>query len=138
MACQGKNQSPIPLGELPAVPPAHLQSTPVSHALLTITEKAARKALDMLAKRGGASALRVKVLAGGCSGYSYDLQPVAAPDPGDRTVTAHGLTVHLEGKSLLYLVGTVLDYESTLMSQKFTFKNPNAVESCSCGESFGV
>ncbi len=84
-------------------------------------------------------ALRVKVLAGGCSGMSYNLEPTNEPPrPGDNVVEKEGLKVYLDPKSLLYLVGTELDYESTLMSQRFKFSNPNATHSCSCGESFTV
>jgi iron-sulfur cluster assembly protein len=106
-------------------------------ALIEITEKAARRGLALLAK-AGKPALRVDVIPGGCSGYSYNLGPADAPAPGDTVVEAHGLRVHLPAKSLLFLVGTTLDYEQTLMSQKFVFKNPNATASCSCGESFAA
>jgi iron-sulfur cluster assembly protein len=109
-------------------------------SLIDVTEKAAHKAKDLLAKRGmPEGAIRVRVLAGGCSGMSYDLQPTdEPPQPGDKTVEAHGLKVYLDPKSLLYLAGTTLDYESTLISQRFKFINPNATHSCSCGESFAV
>jgi iron-sulfur cluster assembly protein len=108
-------------------------------SLIEITEKAAKKGVALLAKSGHpAGAIRVEVIPGGCSGYSYHLAPADAPQPGDSVVEAHGLKVHLPAKSLLFLVGSVLDYEQTLMSQKFVFKNPNATSSCSCGESFAA
>jgi iron-sulfur cluster assembly accessory protein len=108
-------------------------------ALIDITEKAAQKGLALLAKTGHpAGAIRVDVIPGGCSGYSYHLSPADAPLAGDTVVEAHGLKVHLPAKSLLFLVGATLDYEQTLMNQKFVFKNPNATSSCSCGESFAA
>ncbi|MGQ0644985.1 MAG: HesB/IscA family protein [Elusimicrobiota bacterium] len=109
-------------------------------AIITVTDRAVRKAKDLLAQKGlPGGAIRVKVLAGGCSGMSYDLQPTAEPpQKGDVPVEFDGLKVYLDSKSLLYLAGTELDYISSLMSQKFVFKNPQAKSSCSCGESFTV
>lgn len=108
-------------------------------ALIEITEKAAKRGRELLAKAGRPEGgIRVDVIPGGCSGYSYNLSPSEAPVAGDTVVEGHGLKVHLPAKSLLFLVGSVLDYEQTLMSQKFVFKNPNATSSCSCGESFAA
>lgn len=107
--------------------------------LVDITEKAAQKAKALLAQKGMPDgAIRVRVTAGGCSGMSYDLQPVVEPKPGDKVIEERGLRIFLDAKSVLFLAGTTLDYESTLMSQRFVFKNPNAKSSCSCGESFSV
>lgn len=109
-------------------------------AVIEVTERAAKKARELLVKQGMPDgAMRVKVLAGGCSGLSYAIEPTDAPPvKGDSVVEAHGLKVFLDPKSLLYLAGTKLDYEMTLMSQRFVFTNPNAVATCSCGESFTV
>lgn len=109
-------------------------------ALIDVTEKAAKKAKELLTQKGmPEGAMRVKVLAGGCSGLSYAIEPTdGPPQKGDSVVEAHGLKVYLDPKSLLYLAGTKLDYEVTLMSQRFTFSNPNATVTCSCGESFSA
>jgi iron-sulfur cluster assembly protein len=109
-------------------------------ALIEVTERAAKKAKDMLTKSGIVEqAIRVKVLAGGCSGMSYKVEPAAqGAQPGDQVVEAHGLKVCLDPKSVLYLVGTTLDYESSLILSRFKFINPNATATCSCGESFTV
>ena len=109
-------------------------------SFLEVTERAALKAKDLLAKRGTpGGAIRVKILAGACSGLSYSLEPtIEPPQQGDKIVESHGLKMYLDSKSLLYLAGSCLDYESTLMSQRFKISNPNAVASCSCGESFAV
>ncbi|HMU75442.1 MAG TPA: iron-sulfur cluster assembly accessory protein [Elusimicrobiota bacterium] len=109
-------------------------------ALFDVTERAAQRAKKLLAEKGqGAEALRVKVTAGGCSGFSYSLEPLVGPAPQtDHRVDAHGVTVYVDKKSLLYLAGTTLDYEDKMFSRRFLFKNPNATATCSCGESFGV
>lgn len=109
-------------------------------SLVDITEKAARKGLDLLSKKGmPGGAIRLKVLAGGCSGMSYHMEPTAEPPRRDeKVVESHGLKAYLDSKSLLYLAGITLDYESSLMSQRFVFKNPNAKTTCSCGESFSA
>ena len=109
-------------------------------ALIDVTEKAAQKGKELLTKRGMPDgAIRIKVLTGGCSGLSYAMEPTAEPlRPGEHPVEAHGLKVYLDPKSVLYLAGTKLDYEVTLMSQRFVFQNPQATTTCSCGESFSV
>ncbi len=56
----------------------------------------------------------------------------------DHRVDLENLTVYVDKKSLLFLAGTVLDFENTLFSKRFIFKNPNAIASCSCGESFSI
>ena len=109
-------------------------------AVIDITEKAARKGRELLQKHGlPEGAILLKVIPGGCSGFSYHMEPTAQPPaPGDQVVEAHGLKVQLPAKSLLFVAGMTLDYEQTLMSQRFLFKNPNATSACSCGESFAV
>jgi iron-sulfur cluster assembly protein len=111
---------------------------PNAATLMTVSDKAAQKARELLAKKGlPDGAIRVKVLAGGCSGMSYAMEPDAGPpQKGDAVVEAKGVRVYLDPKSLLFLAGTELDYEQSLMSQRFVFRNPNAVSTCSCGESF--
>lgn len=107
--------------------------------LITVTPGAAERAKQLLNKVGKPNgALRVKVESGGCSGLSYKLEPADAPGPHDTVVETQGIKVFLDKKSLLYLAGTELSYESGLMGSGFRFKNPNAVASCSCGESFTV
>lgn len=109
-------------------------------ALFDVTERAALKARSLLTARGTPDgALRVKVTPGGCSGFSYSLEPwsAAAPD-SDLRVQTQGLTIFIDKKSVLFLAGTRLDYEDTVFSQKFVFKNPQATSTCSCGESFAV
>ena len=112
----------------------------MSGSLLSITDRAAERAKALLAKSGHpGAALRVRVISGGCAGMEYKLEPDAGgPGAGDQVVEDKGVRIYLDPKGLLYMVGSVLDYQSSLMSSKFVFKNPNAVAECSCGESFTV
>jgi iron-sulfur cluster assembly protein len=114
-------------------------STPKKN-LFEITDRAAARAQVLLAARKPQDrALRVKVTPGGCSGFSYNLDPWSGPAPAeDHRVDLENLTVYVDKKSLLFLAGTTLDYEDTVFSRRFIFKNPNASTSCSCGESFAV
>lgn len=115
-------------------------SAPARRSLFEISDRAAAQAKSLLASRPVEDrALRVKVTPGGCSGFSYNLEPWSGPAPtDDHRVDLKDLTVYVEKKSLLFLAGTILDYENTLFSKRFIFKNPNAIASCSCGESFNV
>ena len=100
--------------------------------LFDVTDRAAARARQLLSGRGPDAALWVRVIPGGCS-----LAPLDGPAPaGDQRVESNGLAVYVERQSLLYLAGTTLDYESNIFASRFTFKNPNAAEACSCGESF--
>lgn len=109
-------------------------------AYITITDRAAAKAKQLLEKAGKpGAALRVRVISGGCSGMEYKLEPDALPPtPSDNVVEQNGLKVYLDSKGLLYMAGTELDYVTSLASSGFKFKNPNAVAECSCGLSFTV
>ncbi len=84
--------------------------------------------------------LRVSVVSGGCSGLTYDLDFDSKKEitKEDKEFEAHGIKVVVDTRSFLYLAGTNLDYSDGLQGQGFHFKNPNAVRSCSCGESFSL
>lgn len=81
--------------------------------------------------------LRVKVVGGGCSGLSYKMD-LDAPRQGDRVFERDGARVIVDRKSFLYLNGTELHYEESLMESGFNLKNPNVKRSCGCGASFSV
>lgn len=105
---------------------------------LSITDAAAKKAAQLLAKTPGA-ALRVRVVSGGCSGMEYKLEPdTNPPNAGDTVVEDKGIRIYLDAKGLLYMIGSELDYVSSLMGSGFKFKNPQAAAECSCGQSFTV
>ena len=86
----------------------------------------------------GGKALRVAVLAGGCSGFQYRFELDDAAQPDDLLVEAAGARVLVDPASLDLLAGSQLDYTDELMSSHFTVRNPNATSACGCGTSFSV
>jgi iron-sulfur cluster assembly protein len=79
--------------------------------------------------------VRVGVKNAGCAGMAYTLSYVAEPVPGDDHVEEKGVQVFIEPKATLFLLGTVMDFEESVLSSGFTFKNPNQTGECGCGES---
>ncbi len=106
--------------------------------LLTLTEAAAERLRGLYAKAEQGKLLRVSVGTKGCSGMSYVMDWVAAPAPSDEVIQDHGLTVLIDRKATLFLIGTVMDYKVEKFSAGFTFENPNEKGRCGCGESFHV
>jgi len=107
--------------------------------LLTISEKAAGKVKQIAAKQGKQEALlRIQVVGGGCSGLSYQFGFADAVSSQDKQFEKDGVKVVVDPKTLIYIAGSELDYEESLMKSGFRVKNPNAAVSCSCGESFSV
>jgi len=106
---------------------------------IALTERAAQK-IGQLAEREEklGQLLRVGIQGGGCSGLSYTFSFTPAPDARDKVFEAYGAKVVVDPKSLLYLGGSVLEWQESLMKSGFVLKNPNEVKSCSCGESFTV
>ena len=106
---------------------------------ITLTEKAAVEVKRVLEeqKMDEATCLRVGVVGGGCSGFSYSLKFENDFDKdSDIRYEHHGVGVIVDKKSALYLEGTVIDWYDGLDRRGFTFENPNAVKSCGCGSSF--
>jgi iron-sulfur cluster assembly protein len=104
-----------------------------------LTEKAARKIRALLEKEGVSpevGGLRVGVQGGGCSGLSYAMRLDTQARDRDKIFEEHGARLFVDPKSFLYLNGTTLEYEETLMRQGFVFQNPNAARNCGCGSSF--
>jgi iron-sulfur cluster assembly protein len=106
--------------------------------LMRLSDTAAERLRALYAKGGEGRLLRIAVKTKGCSGMSYDLTWVEAPGPGDETVSDKGVTILVDRKATLFLIGTVMDYEVKAMSAGFTFTNPNEKGRCGCGESFHV
>jgi len=102
-----------------------------------LTERAAARIAEIAAGQSEA-ALRVAVLAGGCSGFQYrfDLDRAAAPD--DTVLERDGARVLIDPASLDLLAGAELDFRDELMGSYFTVRNPNATSSCGCGTSFSI
>ena len=108
--------------------------------MVQITENAAKQIQKMLAKRNlGEAGLRLGVKAGGCSGFEYTFSWEGSPKPTDSVFeTSDGARVFVDPKSLRLLDGTVLDYDTSLLSKGFVLNNPNAKSTCGCGVSFSA
>ena len=106
--------------------------------LMQLSDAAAERLRALYAQGEQGKLLRIAVKTKGCSGMSYDLSWVDGAGPGDEVVSDKGLTVLVDRKATLFLIGTVMDYEVKQMSAGFTFTNPNEKGRCGCGESFHV
>jgi iron-sulfur cluster insertion protein len=114
-------------------------AAPGPESLVRITPVAAAKVNEIRDAEGieTTMALRLRVVGGGCAGFSYDLyfdEPVEV----DRQVEIEGVKVVVDEMSLMYLVGTEIDYVEGLQGAGFKFNNPNVKTTCGCGSSFGV
>lgn len=107
---------------------------------LTITDNAIGEVKKFMANEsvGNEAGLRIRVVPGGCSGFSYSMQIEEAPRQGDEIFDQSGLRVFVDMFSRQYLEGVQIDYVSSVMGSGFTFSNPNATGSCGCGSSFSV
>ena len=107
--------------------------------MIEISEGAAQKIQSLMAKQGiHDGGLRVGVKGGGCSGLSYTFSWEKEPRLGDEVFEQHGAKIFVDRKSLLFLKGTTLDYDTALLTKGFVFHNPNAKQTCGCGSSFGA
>lgn len=106
--------------------------------LMSLSDAAAERLRSLYEKGEKGKLLRIGVKTKGCSGMAYDLSFVEAAGPGDETITDKGVTVIVDRKATLYLIGTMMDYEVKAMSAGFVFVNPNEKGRCGCGESFHV
>lgn len=106
--------------------------------LMSLSEAAAERLSRLYAKAEAGKLLRISVKTKGCSGMAYDLSFVESQGPGDERVTDKGITILVDRKATLYLLGTTMDYEVKPMSAGFVFVNPNEKGRCGCGESFHV
>ena len=106
--------------------------------LMSLTDAAADRLRALYAKGEHGKLLRIGVKTKGCSGLSYDLSWTDEAAPSDEVVTDKDVTVLIDRKATLFLIGTVMDYEVKAMTAGFTFTNPNEKGRCGCGESFNV
>jgi iron-sulfur cluster assembly protein len=108
--------------------------------LIRLLPGATRKLTALLTKQGRAEhgALRVAVVGGGCSGLQYKMDLVDGPADRDIQVESGGVRVVIDPKSALFVSGSELDFSDDLQNGGFKVKNPNAIVSCSCGESFAA
>ena len=106
---------------------------------MTMTDRAAERARGLIsAADRPIVGLRVGVKNGGCAGMSYTVEFAETKNPFDEVVEDKGVTILIDSKALMFLLGTQLDYETTKLASTFTFKNPNQVSACGCGESVSI
>lgn len=108
--------------------------------MVTVSETAKNKITELKTKEGKTTkdGIRVSVQGGGCSGLMYDLEFDGEQRENDHVFEDKGIRIFVDKKSLLYLLGTELDFSDGLNGKGFQFKNPNASRTCGCGESFAV
>jgi len=114
-------------------------ATEVRTPLIGVTERAAEKAMQLGAREGFDPVyLRLRVLAGGCSGFSYKLTFEGEPGVDDTVLEWHGLRVLVDPKSAPIVAGSTIEYSDAMLGGGFKVNNPQAVHECACGESFSI
>ena len=107
--------------------------------VVTLSDAAAARVKEIMDRADRSYAgLRVGVKNGGCAGQEYVLEYATAADPLDEVVEDKGVTILVEPKAVLFLVGSEIDYEVSKLSAKFVFHNPNETDACGCGESVTI
>ena len=101
---------------------------------VTLTPSAAKQIARLMA-RDGRQGLRIGVKKGGCAGMEYTMDYVSEVNPLDEVVEQDGARVLIAPMAQMFLIGTQIDFETSLLESKFTFRNPNVAEACGCGES---
>lgn len=124
---------------------SNLDLTPAPRArrprpkVVTLTERAAERVREIMDRAEKPYAgLRVGLKNGGCAGQEYTLEYAERADPLDEVVEDKGVTILVEPKSVLFLIGSEIDYEVTKLAAKFVFRNPNETDACGCGESVTI
>ena len=106
--------------------------------LMSLSDAAAERLKRLYEKGEHGKLLRISVNTKGCSGLSYDMSWADEPAATDEVVKDKDLTVLVDRKASLFLIGTTMDYETSKLTSGFTFVNPNEKGRCGCGESFHV
>ena len=113
------------------------ETTQVEQPLVSVTSMATAKLKEVIEKQGRTDlALRVYVTPGGCSGFSYGMTFAEGIEEGDAVVENDGVRIVVDPMSAMYLKGSEIDFVDALMGGGFALRNPNAVSSCGCGQSF--
>jgi iron-sulfur cluster assembly protein len=106
---------------------------------ISLTDAAADRVKALIASaEGSVVGLRVGIKNGGCAGQEYTFAFADAVGPLDEVVEDKGATVLIDGKAVLYLIGSELDFETSKLASKFVFRNPNQTDACGCGESVTI
>ncbi len=107
--------------------------------VVTLTEAAAGRVREIMANaEKDYVALRVGIKNGGCAGQEYTFAYAETIGPMDEVVEDKGVTILIEPKAVLFLIGSEVDYEMSKLSSKFVFRNPNQTDACGCGESVTI
>ncbi len=113
--------------------------TKAKTAPITLTSNAIAKVKEIMAQQSPVPAgLRVGVVGGGCSGFSYSMSFENGSGMMDKVFDMDGLKVYVDATSVMYLNGCIVDYVETLEGAGFKFENPNVKSTCGCGSSFSV
>lgn len=106
---------------------------------VTLTEAAAERVREIMqAGDNGYVGLRVGIKNGGCAGQEYTFAYAEQIEPLDEVVEDKGVTILIDGKAVLFLIGSEIDYETSRLASKFVFRNPNQTDACGCGESVTI
>jgi iron-sulfur cluster assembly protein len=105
--------------------------------IVTLTDPAAARVKEIMAA-SSKPYLRVGVVNGGCAGMEYMLDYADAPEPFDELVEDHGVRILVTADAVMFLLGSVIDHETTRLASKFVFRNPNQTDACGCGESVTI
>lgn len=105
---------------------------------VTLTENATNRVRQVMEKSGSGKGIRIGVKDAGCSGLTYVVGLAEEIGPDDQVFEQNGVTVVIKGDDLPFLAGIELDYRRQGINEAFSFNNPNAKETCGCGESFTV
>jgi len=107
--------------------------------VVTLSDAAAERVREIMAKAEKPYAgLRVGVKNGGCAGQEYILEYAEKVEPLDEVIEEKGVTILVEPKAVLFLIGAEIDYEVSPLAAKFVFRNPNETDACGCGESVTI
>jgi iron-sulfur cluster assembly protein len=107
--------------------------------IVSLTDSAATRVREIMDKAEKPYVgLRVGVKNGGCAGQEYVFEYAEAANPLDEVVEDKGVTILIDPKAVLFLIGSEIDYETTKLASKFVFRNPNQTDACGCGESVTI
>ncbi len=127
------------MSETPREPISMTGGAPTGEPLVTVTDAAAQKVVELRQREGKADArLRLFVKSGGCSGFSYGLAFDEKLNEGDLVEEHGNVAVVIDSFSKQHVDGAEIDYVDSLMGSGFAINNPNAVSSCACGSSFNT
>jgi iron-sulfur cluster assembly protein len=111
----------------------------MTNSLMSLTDAAAERVKHLMTTRDEpANGLRIGVRTGGCSGMAYSMDFADDKEPLDEVVEEKGVTLFVDSKALMFLIGTEMDYVEDKLQSGFVFNNPNEKGRCGCGESFHV